>query len=430
MNNVLPTLLIIVELMAWPYLIRWFIGMSAIPQKYLRWMQLLTSLIILVLFAMGQPNLQFIAEMMYAGILLFFVKPKGFVRKVKQVVYLVLWLLLPGFLVIYFCSINGIFFESQRETVISNISYLIIYFVIFLVIKKRKVEQLKIAVTKLDALFTWIVFIILNLLNFSIIAEDSPIISLQTIGSKWILNLLGVALTFLVLFLYLTIWRNSTTKYYQAVSESKEKYIKNQITYFKMYKATQNDIRSFRHDFNRHLATLNQLAKAEKLAEILSYLDEIDESWRETGERLYQTGDEVLDSILNLKVIAIREKEIDIIKDGVLAQPFILSPYELTIVFANALDNAIAAVSLLDREQRKIFFTIKNSENFSVITIANPIASKTTKAVTKDKRFHGFGLTNIKNIIKKYKGTMEVIVSDKNFKLTIILPKVLLVNKK
>lgn len=429
MKNFLSTISIITELIAWRYLISSFVGSFSLTKKEIQKIQIIAIAMILSLSVFNLSDWQFIPELLFVMVLLIQVKPKGFKQKLKNVSLLILWLSLPGFLGIYFCSINRIGVNSTQQSNILNILNFFMNIGIIFLVKKEKIAYQKIRLSKIDVFFTCLVNLIVFLTIFSIASEDGIAFFLSGDGRFWILNLLGIALGMLVIFLYLTIWNNATAKYYQEINNEKETFILNQMTYFKMYKDAQKDIRSFRHDFNQHLGRLNQLVKEEQANSFVTYLKELDNSWQDVGESLYQTGDESLDAILNLKIPLFRDKKIKLIERGSLTKDLILSPYDSTIIFANAFDNAIEAVGRLDEEERTIVLSIQNSDNFNMITVSNPLGNKREKKSRKDELFHGFGLMNIKATVEKYKGTLEINDTNKTFKLTIILPKIPLGDK-
>lgn len=98
-------------------------------------------------------------------------------------------------------------------------------------------------------------------------------------------------------------------------------------------------------------------------------------------------------------------------------------------LFGNAIDNAIEAVSKVDkREKRTVSLMVRESRGMVYIGLENGYTGTiefedglpvTTK---QDKRFHGFGTKSIRNVVEKYGGTMVINASDNIFRLNILLP--------
>ena len=99
--------------------------------------------------------------------------------------------------------------------------------------------------------------------------------------------------------------------------------------------------------------------------------------------------------------------------------------YDMNILLSNLIDNAIeAAVKSIDKKLslhiqyvKGIFYMkITNSYNRPVLFHKNNYL--TTKV---EKDVHGYGLTNVKNIVKKYDGTIEFNHQNKIFVTKIYL---------
>lgn len=101
---------------------------------------------------------------------------------------------------------------------------------------------------------------------------------------------------------------------------------------------------------------------------------------------------------------------------------------DICALFGNAVENAIEAVSKLERRsERFISFQARESRGMLVITIENCYAGdlelddglpKTTKDATD---YHGYGLKSIRRVAEKYGGQVTVL-ADEMFHLTILIP--------
>ena len=101
---------------------------------------------------------------------------------------------------------------------------------------------------------------------------------------------------------------------------------------------------------------------------------------------------------------------------------------DICALFGNAVENAIEAVSRLERaEERCISFMVRESRGMLVATIDNYFSGplefedglpKTTKG---EAGWHGYGLKSIQRVAEKYGGQAAVLV-DEMFHLTILIP--------
>lgn len=104
----------------------------------------------------------------------------------------------------------------------------------------------------------------------------------------------------------------------------------------------------------------------------------------------------------------------------------------LTILFGNAIDNAIEATSkLADPEQRLIKLALFEQNSFTVVRIENYYDSRLKKdaegnlRTTKrdDQHRHGFGVKSIRHIAQQYGGEVTIRTDDHWFVLTVLLPR-------
>ena len=102
---------------------------------------------------------------------------------------------------------------------------------------------------------------------------------------------------------------------------------------------------------------------------------------------------------------------------------------DISVLFGNALDNAIEAVSQIpDPEQRLIHLTVSQHLGFLRIQVENRYTGRlrmlnglplTTKA---DNRFHGYGVKSIQATVEKYGGSVTFRGEDGWFELRVLIP--------
>ncbi len=147
-------------------------------------------------------------------------------------------------------------------------------------------------------------------------------------------------------------------------------------------------------------------------------------------DSIVKTGNETLDLILTEKNLRYSAKDIQItcIADG--AQLDFMTPADMYSLFGNALDNAVEAVSELNKSKRNISLTIKRTGNMLSIHVENyfkgerKLINGLPKTMKKDKDYHGYGMLSIKTIVEKYGGTLAIEISGNIFNLNIMIPRV------
>lgn len=103
-----------------------------------------------------------------------------------------------------------------------------------------------------------------------------------------------------------------------------------------------------------------------------------------------------------------------------------LSDMDLTILFANLLDNAIEACTSLPAEKRKIQLILEQEMGFLIIHITNPFAELAPLPHHKygsTKPGHmGVGLSNVQQTVEKYHGVFSVDTDAEVFAVAITIP--------
>lgn len=96
-----------------------------------------------------------------------------------------------------------------------------------------------------------------------------------------------------------------------------------------------------------------------------------------------------------------------------------------SIIFGNALDNAIEASEKLPQEQRLITVKAERMQQMLAIVVSNNTLPGTLlpkRTGKTDSFLHGFGLPNIRNAAEKYGGQCSTKIEDDVFTLKLILP--------
>lgn len=182
--------------------------------------------------------------------------------------------------------------------------------------------------------------------------------------------------------------------------------------------------RKMRHDVRNNLDIVygylkdKKYEKAEDLVkELLGVVEERD--------ALIHTGNVSIDSVIDDKLSLAKEKNIIYEENAKNMYYGDIEINELALLIGLALDNAIEACEKVE-ENRYIYFEARNKKDYLVIHITNSIIPhtkprfyKTSKLV--DKMNHGFGVEEIKDIVKRYDGDIQYDTKEDRVILRIIL---------
>ena len=182
-------------------------------------------------------------------------------------------------------------------------------------------------------------------------------------------------------------------------------------------------MRGWRHDYRHHIQTMKVHAVNGEYGEIDKYLDMLDDDLTNV-ETVIKTGNKMADAILNSKLSMAREKEIKVKAEAKIPVSLTISELDLCIVIGNLLDNAIDACMELPVEERLIRIYMEMKGNYLYLALTNTAKGKKKKHfLTTKGEGHGFGLTRVDGIVKKYGGYITRASEDEAFSTEVLLPQ-------
>ena len=198
-----------------------------------------------------------------------------------------------------------------------------------------------------------------------------------------------------------------------------------QYEHYRNYQETIDRINIKYHDLKHQLTGLRTETDSGRRSKWIDSLEKELEGYRPDT----QTGNRVLDGILDEKSSVIRKNNIEFtcVCDGSLLNDMHVT--DICTIFGNALDNAIENVSLEpDPDKRLIHLLVNERKNFLYIEIDNTCSNDlkiqngypmTTK---QDRENHGFGVRSIDYAVQKYSGSVNFSVDKGMFRLKILIP--------
>jgi sensor histidine kinase regulating citrate/malate metabolism len=195
---------------------------------------------------------------------------------------------------------------------------------------------------------------------------------------------------------------------------------------FELMKTSINTSRSVRHDMLNHLSMIQILLQKGEYKQLDSHLLALLQKLDKRKEYV-TSGNIMIDSILNFKLQDAEYKCIKTQIDINVPETLSIKSFDLTVILGNLLDNAINAVSKLEKEERIIDIHMKYSKSILMLQINNRydgiVDNKGDKLITsnKDKANHGIGLMNVVHTLEKYHGKLEMEYSKEEFRVTALM---------
>ena len=186
-----------------------------------------------------------------------------------------------------------------------------------------------------------------------------------------------------------------------------------------------NAIRTYRHDINNHLLSLQHLISSNDTASAEDYLHSMITGLSETNVTVVPTGNTLVDAISNYYIGLLPSRKIFHLR-AALPEVLPIDSYSFTTIYANLLQNAVEAVlSQASDDTKTIFVTLRQTDHFLQAVIENTYTEHSEKQYihnSSSKLNHGFGLTNVKKTIITLNGSITLNADAGMFKVAVALP--------
>jgi hypothetical protein len=324
-----------------------------------------------------------------------------------------------------YSNTNLSLFSGALDEFLYFLSYIIVYWLIFLVCANRIKGNEGLEIHNSMALGLGSFFILIDVVFNSVVSYYSTIhYDRYYFGIIALFNVLCCVVA--LLFLFEMFYKDSLRKNLEIVTELRNEE-KNQ---YALSKETVDLINIKCHDLKYEI---RQIAEAKAISpdtiESLSNVINIYDSAIKTGNR-------ALDVVLSQKSLFCSQNGIKFacIADG--SQLNFISEEDTYSLFGNIIDNAIEAVKALEADKRIITLRIKSLGNMVSVNEHNPYVGTikyegswplTSKS---DPRYHGFGIRSIRMVCEKYHGDLSLSSENSTFTISILFLKPGLDDKK
>lgn len=200
---------------------------------------------------------------------------------------------------------------------------------------------------------------------------------------------------------------------------------------YEIIAANQEETRRQRHELKNSYLAIEAMAKKGELQEIISFVRGLNEALYESKFRA-STGNVAVDAVLNYKIDHSPVEEITFKLDLNIPVELDVKEAVLCGVLGNALDNAIEASGRIPKEERMIAVSmnvkhknlfIEVTNNYDGIVLTDKLGGIVTRK--EDGSYHGFGLSEMEQLLERNNGNIETVWSDRQFQVRIVFYHVL-----
>ena len=226
-------------------------------------------------------------------------------------------------------------------------------------------------------------------------------------SALFVMQILGLAALLCTLYAYQHICHSFQTR---AALQSLEQATQAQKNYIAEAQRRYEQTKAFRHDIANHLSVLNGLLNSGELDESKAYLNKL-KTVSTSLSFPYQTGNPVVDILLSEKLGLAKEITAEV--SLLLPRPCRMDDFDLCVIFANALDNAINACQSA-KGTKWIRIRGERQGDFYILAFENTCSDEPLPPA-------GIGLSNIKAVTEKYHGAMLTEKIERRFSLNVLL---------
>lgn len=324
-------------------------------------------------------------------------------------------------LLLFFLKYVNVFDYSNSEYILSQFSTKIVIYALILLM--RNFKQLG-NQFELPTMY-WLASIFLPFLSLILIVIIFDIVSRENVFLAIISTTILLAFNGMVFYLY-----ENLIEAYQKQFENQLLLAQNQA-YVEQLNANikkQEDLDILRHDMKHHIVVLQDLLERQENQQALTYLQKMYHITAQIKGRWVQSGNDIVDSILNQKIELAVKEQIEVKTQLEIPNVLAIEAFDLSLILGNLLDNAINAVKQLPVLERHIYLKIIFEHDTLNITCYNPYNGQLRMnrqgellTTQEDKQKHGKGLKSIDNTLKKYQGSKYINSDNNTFIIAVIL---------
>ncbi len=223
-------------------------------------------------------------------------------------------------------------------------------------------------------------------------------------------------------------------KYSETLAENLDlQYRLNELeTELSSYRARQKEIehiaentRRLKHDMRNHIMVIASYLSSGEIQEAKEYLSVV----LDKLDRVYsyiQTGNSVMNYIINTKLEYAHRNGVKFKAEIENISFAKMGSVDFSALLSNILDNAVEAS--MNASRKFIYVSVCRKQGWDCVTVKNGIDRSVLNSnpelisTKPDKDKHGIGIEQIKSIVKKYDGMIDIYESDGMFCVSVMIP--------
>lgn len=313
-------------------------------------------------------------------------------------------------------GIDGAFVKNLCVSVIS----LVVVWIVGRLYKKNATEGMH-SIGKVNLLL----YTLLLFADMSVVAVIAYMISGFKIDNHR--NVYLIAVIFVIIGIFIQLAAVILLFYQRNVYKEKEaitdKYLNEQKSHYEYLENREKETKKFRHDLRSHMEIISSMANDHDFERMNKYLEKMHMKI-DTFGNLITVQNGIVDAIINQYYTKAIQSGVKMDVKGRLPADCAIDAFDLCTIFSNILSNAFEAA--VTTEEKYISLECRYNDKNIIIVVKNSFDGTTQSSNTQwktrkeDTDYHGYGLENIKDSVKKYNGMFDIDTKEGMFILTIL----------
>jgi len=224
------------------------------------------------------------------------------------------------------------------------------------------------------------------------------------------LGVIAILVSLFLVFLVMILLKNQQKAFqYKNEYDLSQQRLKMQIKHYQKLYSTQYDIRLIRHNISDKLVAISGLLSKNMISEAIERINGIDNEVKKTAE-IVNTGLPPIDAVIYAKTSKALNAGIDIDHKILVDNELLVDQFDVAILIANALDNAIEGIlrsSDIERVIRLDLISVSDYLSILVENKATGLIYNDLRTSKSEKINHGFGIEHMREIARKYNGDIN-----------------------
>jgi uncharacterized protein YoxC len=224
------------------------------------------------------------------------------------------------------------------------------------------------------------------------------------------LGIAAVIISLFLVFIFMIIINNQRKAFmYKKEHKLAQMRLELQIEHYQQLYKEQHKIKLIQHDIGNKTDAIYGLLAAGCVQDAMNHISEMRSAVKGTKD-VVNTGLPPVDAVLTAKISKADEYGISITYKVLIDDQLFIDQFDLAIIIANALDNAIEGILRSSNVDTNVVLHISSTNGYIKVIVENSASvpiDEHFQTSKPDQSNHGFGISQMRSVAEKYTGDIQ-----------------------